>query len=143
MGTATGIVNFTRQLGGAVGVAIAASVMLSSLTRRLTAAFPGVKIQASEFLSPASSGTKIPPAAREAVRHAFSGALHQVFVTAVVMAALGALCVFLMPRGKATALRDEAHGHERPLDAVAPDAEIFVASDGEAEPNADRQPQPA
>jgi EmrB/QacA subfamily drug resistance transporter len=143
MGTATGIVNFTRQLGGAVGVAIAASVMLSSLTRRLTAAFPGVKIQASEFLSPASSGKKIPPAAQEAVRHAFSGALHQVFVTAVVMAVLGALCVFLMPRGKATALRDEAHGHELPLDAVAPDAEIFVASDDEAEPDANRQPQPA
>jgi EmrB/QacA subfamily drug resistance transporter len=133
MGTATGIVNFTRQLGGAVGVAIAASVMLTSLTHRLSAAFPGAKINASEFLSPASSTGRIPPAAQEAVRHAFSGALHQVFVTAAVIGALGLVCVLLMPRGKATALRDRAHGHEPP-DAVAPDAEVFVAADREQEP---------
>jgi EmrB/QacA subfamily drug resistance transporter len=134
MGTATGIVNFTRQLGGAVGVAIAASVMLTSLTHRLAAAFPGAKINASEFLSPASSGQKIPPAAQEAVRHAFSGALHEVFVTAAVIGALGLVCVLLMPRGKATALRDRAHGHEPSVDAVAPDAEVFVAADREEEP---------
>jgi EmrB/QacA subfamily drug resistance transporter len=144
MGTATGIVNFTRQLGGAVGVAIAASVMLTSLTHRLAEAFPGANIRASEFLSPASSGQRIPPAAREAVQHAFSGALHQVFVTAAVMGAIGLLCVFLMPRGKPAALRDQAHGHEPPVDAVAPDAEVFVAAEsadeasdtepGEAEP---------
>jgi EmrB/QacA subfamily drug resistance transporter len=137
MGTATGLVNFTRQLGGAVGVALAASVMLTSLTKRLTAAFPGAKIHASELLSPASSAKRIPPAAREAVRHAFSGALHQVFVTAVIIGALSALCVVLMPRGSATAVRDRAQGREPPLDAVAPDAEIFVAaeveSDGERE----------
>lgn len=54
------------------------------------------------------------------------------FVTAVVMGALGLLCVLLMPRGKATALRDRAHGHEPPRDAVAPDAEVFVAADQEA-----------
>ena len=134
MGTATGIVNFTRQLGGAIGVAVAASVMLTSLTHRLAEAFPGAKINSSDFLSPASAGQKIPPAAQEAVRHAFSGALHQVFVTAAVIGALGLLCVLLMPRGKPAAMRDRAHGHEPSVDAVAPDAEVFVAADREPEP---------
>jgi EmrB/QacA subfamily drug resistance transporter len=133
MGTATGLVNFTRQLGGAVGVAIAASVMLTSLTNRLSEAFPGADINASELLSPSSASRAIPPGAREAVRHAFSGALHQVFVTAAVMGAVGLLCVLLMPRGKPAALRDRVHGHEPAVDAVAPDAEVFVAADQEDE----------
>jgi EmrB/QacA subfamily drug resistance transporter len=133
MGTSTGIVNFTRQLGGAIGVAIASSVMLTTLTDRLAAAFPGAPIDSSELLSPASSGNSIPPAAQEAVRTAFSGALHQVFVTAAIIGVLGLLCVVLMPRGKATALRDRAHGHEPPLDAVAPDAEVYVATEQEPE----------
>jgi EmrB/QacA subfamily drug resistance transporter len=137
MGTATGLVNFTRQLGGAIGVAIAGSVLLTSLTQRLADAFPGSQMQSSDFLAPGSSVERIPPAAQEAVQHAFSGALHQVFVTAVVIGALGLLCVLLMPRGKATALRDRAHGHQPPPDAVAPDAEVFVATEHE------REPQPA
>jgi EmrB/QacA subfamily drug resistance transporter len=137
MGTATGIVNFTRQLGGAVGVAIAASVMLTSLTQRLAEAFPGTNINASQFLSPASSGQKVPPGAQGAVQQAFAGALHNVFVTATVIGAISLLCVLLMPRGKATALRDRAHGHEPLVDAVAPDAEVFVAADQE-----DGEPEP-
>ena len=40
MGVATGLVNFTRQLGGALGVAVAAAVMLSTLTDRLKTLFP-------------------------------------------------------------------------------------------------------
>jgi EmrB/QacA subfamily drug resistance transporter len=141
MGTATGIVNFTRQLGGAIGVAIAASVMLTSLSNRLADAFPGAQLQSSDFLAPGSSVERIPPAAQEAVQHAFAGALHQVFVAAALVGLLALFCVFLMPRGKATALRDRAHGHQPTPDAVAPDAEVFVAA--EAERERDKQPQPA
>ena len=41
MGVATGLVNFTRQLGGAVGVAAASSVMLNGLASRLERCVPG------------------------------------------------------------------------------------------------------
>jgi EmrB/QacA subfamily drug resistance transporter len=133
MGTATGIVNFTRQLGGALGVAIAASVMLSSLTNRLADALPGANINPNQLLAPGSSAQSIPPGAHDAVRSAFAGALHEVFVIAAVLGVLGLLCAFLMPRGKATALRDRAYGHEPPVDAVAPDAEVFVAAEQEEE----------
>ena len=40
MGVATGLVNFTRQLGGVFGVAIGAALMLTTLTDRLTQALP-------------------------------------------------------------------------------------------------------
>ena len=60
MGVATGLVNFTRQLGGAVGVAIAASVMLTSLTDRLTEAFGASAIDTNKVLAPTGQ-QKIPP----------------------------------------------------------------------------------
>lgn len=107
MGVATGLVNFTRQLGGAVGVAIAAAVLLGGLTRRLTEAFPGQTIDTSALVTP-TEGQTIPPAARQLVREAFAGSLHSVFVMALVVMVIGACTVLLMPRGSATQLRDEA-----------------------------------
>lgn len=139
MGTATGLVNFTRQLGGAIGVAVAASVMLTSLTNRLADAFPGSKIAASELLAPSSSARPLPPAAQEAVQGAFAGALHQVFITALVVGVVATACVFLMPRGGATALRDRSQGHAPPPDAFAPDAEVYIAGETELELEDERE----
>jgi hypothetical protein len=133
MGTATGLVNFTRQLGGAIGVAVAGSVMLTSLTNRLAEAFPGSKITAGDLLAPSSSAQPLPKAAQEAVRVAFAGALHQVFITALLVGLIASACVFLMPRGGATALRDRAQGHAPPPDAFAPDAEVYIAGETELE----------
>jgi hypothetical protein len=129
MGTATGLVNFTRQLGGALGVALAGSVMLTSLTSRLEDAFPGAKIPAGELLSPSSSSKPLPPGAQHAVQEAFAGALHEVFITALIIGVVLCACIFLMPRGHATALRDRAQGHALPPDALAPDAEVFIAGE--------------
>ena len=42
MGVATGLVNFTRQLGGAIGVAIASSVMVNALDRQAAHGVPGL-----------------------------------------------------------------------------------------------------
>jgi EmrB/QacA subfamily drug resistance transporter len=110
MGIATGLVNFTRQLGGAVGVAVASSVMLNGLTSRLASAFPGQAIDTSSLLSPSRSEAAIPPAAADLVRGAFAGALHSVFVMTLFVVIVGAFTVLLMPRGSATELRDRAQG---------------------------------
>ena len=133
MGTATGLVNFTRQLGGALGVALAGSVMLTSLTSRLEDAFPGAKIPAGDLLSPSSSSRPLPPGAQHAVQEAFAGALHEVFITALIIGALLCACIFLMPRGHATALRDRSQGHAPPPDALGPDAEVYIAGETELE----------
>jgi EmrB/QacA subfamily drug resistance transporter len=123
MGVATGLVNFTRQLGGAVGVAIAASVMLTSLTSRLTEAFGVGAIDTNQVLSPAAQ-QDIPPAVRDTVADAFAGALHEVFWVAFVIALLGLVCTLLMPRGAAAKLRDAAR-EEAKVDSLSPDGETY------------------
>ena len=109
MGVATGLVNFTRQLGGAVGVAVAAAILFGGLTRRLAAAFPGQEIDTSSLLVPSDGNQTIPESAQDLVREAFAGALHNVFVMTFLVIVVGAISVLLMPRGSATELRDQAH----------------------------------
>lgn len=141
MGVTTGLINFTRQLGGAIGVAVATSVMLTSLTSRLSAAFGGVAVDASKVLTP-SSGSTIPPALQAKVSEAFAGALHQVFWVGVVVAALGLVCTVLMPRGTAAKIRDGLQ-REVELDSLSPEGETFAVTDpSDPEPDAGPGPQP-
>jgi MFS family permease len=125
MGVATGLVNFTRQLGGAIGVAIAGSVMLTTLTNRLEEAF-GSGVNASELLTPTDSSTPLSGSAKASVAEAFSDALHRTFWVAVVVVVLGLLCTLLMPRGSATDIRDKARENDLPIDRLAADGETFA-----------------
>lgn len=125
MGVATGLVNFTRQLGGAIGVAIAASVLLSDLATRLTEAF-GTAVDPGDLLTPSSS-SQIPPGARATVRDAFSGSLNNTFWVAVIVAVVGVACTLLMPRGKAAHIRDAART-EAKLDSQSPEGETFAVA---------------
>jgi len=133
MGVATGLVNFTRQLGGAVGVAIASSVMVNALDSRLRAAFPGQHVDANRLLAPTSSASPVPASAANVVRHAFSDSLHRAFVATFAIACVGILTILLMPRGSATAIRDEAHGHV-PEEPLTPEGETFVIATPVDEP---------
>ena len=108
MGVATGLVNFTRQLGGVFGVAVGAALMLTTLTSRLTELLPGAHIKAAELLSPAAAA-RFPAETQDLVRGAFADALHVVFVAALVIVLVGMLTVALMPGGKPAAIRDAAH----------------------------------
>jgi EmrB/QacA subfamily drug resistance transporter len=133
MGVATGVINFVRQLGGVIGVAVFAAVLLSTLTSRLATAFPGSHIPAGSLLSP-QTAKSFPPAAQALVRQAFADALHPVFVITMCIAALGALSTLLMPRIKATAIRDDAYGRLDLEEPLLPDGEtLFVGSPFEPE----------
>jgi EmrB/QacA subfamily drug resistance transporter len=123
MGVATGLVNFTRQLGGAVGVALAASVMLTSLTDRLTEAFGASAIDTNQVLAPTGQ-QHIPPAVQDTVADAFAGALHRTFWVACFVAIAGLACTVLMPRGAAAKLRDEARSESK-LDSLSPEGETY------------------
>jgi EmrB/QacA subfamily drug resistance transporter len=123
MGVATGLTNFTRQLGGVFGVAVAAALMLTVLTERLKELFPGTRIKAASLLSP-QAAARFPAETQDLVRGAFSDALHVVFVGALVIAVVGLLTVALMPGGKPTDIRDAAHGV--PIESVLPDGEMLV-----------------
>jgi EmrB/QacA subfamily drug resistance transporter len=125
MGVATGLVNFSRQLGGAIGVAVAASVMLNVLAGRLEKAF-GTRVDASKLLTPTEGGQRLTGAAQSKVAQAFSDALHVTFWVAVGVAVVGVLFTFLMPRGSATEIRDEARRDDLPRDALLADGETFA-----------------
>jgi EmrB/QacA subfamily drug resistance transporter len=132
MGVATGLINFTRQLGGAIGVALAASVLLTTLANRLRDAFGDAGIDTAKLLTPTERQTKLPPAAREAVRDAFAGALHRTFWVAVAVALIGLVFTLLMPRGRAADIRDKARREELPADALIADGETFaIVDDGD------------
>ena len=100
MGVATGLVNFTRQLGGVFGVAIGAALMLTTLTDRLQEALPRAHIKAGELLSPQAAG-RFPAATQDIVRGAFADALHVVFVAALVIVLVGMLTIALDARRQA------------------------------------------
>jgi predicted MFS family arabinose efflux permease len=127
MGIATGMVNFTRQLGGVFGVAVGAALMLTTLANRLVEEFPGAHIKASALLSP-QAAARFPPETQHLVREAFSDALHVVFVAALVIVIMGIATIVLMPGGSPLAIRDAAHAVvEEPL----PDGEtLLIAPSG-------------
>jgi EmrB/QacA subfamily drug resistance transporter len=123
MGVATGLTNFTRQLGGVFGVAVAAALMLATLTDRLAELFPGNHIKAGSLLSPQAAAS-FPAETQDLVRGAFADALHVVFIATLVIAIVGMLTVALMPGGKPTDIRDAAHG--MPIESVLPDGEVLL-----------------
>jgi EmrB/QacA subfamily drug resistance transporter len=125
MGVSTGLINFTRQLGGAVGIAVAASVLLTTLTDRLEQAFGSTAFNTSKLLTPTAKDAKLDPATQRIVSDAFAGALHRAFWVAVAVAIIGLVCTRLMPRGSATEIRDRARSDAK-LDAVGVDGETFA-----------------
>ncbi len=137
MGVANGLVNFTRQLGGVFGVAIAAALMLSTLTDRLKELFPGAQIKAGSLLSP-QAASRFPPETQHLVRGAFADALHVVFVAALVIVLIGMLTVALMPGGKPADIRDAAHAAQP--EPVLPDGEILFVGPALATTEAEAPP---
>jgi MFS family permease len=125
MGVSTGLINFTRQLGGAVGIAVAASVLLSSVTSRLEKAFGTHAFNTSKLLAPTSTATKLDPGTQRIVSESFAGALHRTFWVAVSVAVIGLICTRMMPKGSATEIRDRARSDAK-LDAVGVDGETFA-----------------
>ena len=123
MGVATGLVNFTRQLGGVFGVAVGAELMLTTLTNRLAELFPHTHIKAGSLLSPQAAAS-FPPETQHLVRGAFSDALHVVFMAALVIVLVGIASVALMPGGKPADIRDAARA---PVpEPVLPDGEMLL-----------------
>ena len=141
MGIANALVNFTRQLGGALGVAIAAAIALGSLTSRMEVLFPGSHIKPGALLSP-QPAKSFPPETQELVRHAFADSIHLVFVFVFGVTIVCLFLTFLMPRGSALAIRDAMRSEdadsielEERLESVMPDGEILLLSNPVDEEN--------
>ena len=107
LGVATSLNQFSRSIGGAVGVAVMGAVLTSSLAGQLNrAADEGqiTKTQAQEFAS--NPNALIEPSAKAAVpaetlavlQSSLAKAIHPVFWAGAVMAGLGLLVVLFLPR---------------------------------------------
>jgi EmrB/QacA subfamily drug resistance transporter len=100
LGTATATLQFSRSIGGTLGV----SVMGVILTEQLAANLASVGISAAtvslgELIDPGKQGAAA-SALDETVRSALAGALDGVFVAAFIAAAAALAVTFLTPRGR-------------------------------------------
>ena len=81
---------FFRSMGGAFGVSVFGAIFSNRLTAELTSALHGLHVPPGFKIADAESNPKLikqlPPALRDPIRHAFSLALHPVFLTAVPVA---------------------------------------------------------
>ncbi len=99
MGVATSLINFTRQIGGAVGIAIAGAIFFNALASRLTVVF-GRPFAAADLSSPTSGNSTVPKALQPLVARAFSDSLHVLFVACLVLGVITFFSSIFMPRGK-------------------------------------------
>lgn len=121
LGTATSTVQFSRSIGGALGV----SVMGALLSFRLHAALAAAGLDPSGARSADLVNGLLDPLARSEaagaitgmLRNALAGAIQGVFLVALVAAALGLAATAMVPRGRIAQLaarREEAGARSVP-----------------------------
>jgi EmrB/QacA subfamily drug resistance transporter len=90
LGAATSGVTFFRTIGGSFGVSVFGAIFSNQLASQLAAALKGVPLppgfSAAEVQSNTSALRKLPADIQHLILHAFSAALHPVFLTAVPVA---------------------------------------------------------
>ena len=109
LGVATSLNQFSRSIGGAVGVAVMGAVLTASLAGQLNkAADKGqlTKVQAEEFASnpnaliEPSAKASVPAETLAVLQSSLAKAIHPVFWAGAVMAGLGLLVVLFLPGEK-------------------------------------------
>jgi MFS family permease len=95
LGVATASTQFFRSIGGAFGVAVLGSILISRLTGQLVARLgPGARaIDPESLLQP---GRHISPDTMAAVRDGLATSLHTVFMAGLPVMGLALVCAFLL-----------------------------------------------
>jgi EmrB/QacA subfamily drug resistance transporter len=115
LGTATSMVQFSRSIGGTLGV----SVMGAALSLRLASGLEAAgldpnAVKVDELLDPLA-GANATAAMQGALRDALTSAIQIVFVIAFVAAALALLVTFFAPKGRIAQLAAQrGQGEEAP-----------------------------
>ena len=98
LGTATATVQFSRSIGGTLGVSVMGVILSTQLAANLRAAgAEAIGISLNSLLRPA--GDVSAPAVSEVLRGALTGALQSVFLAALIAAVAGLVVTALAPRG--------------------------------------------
>lgn len=102
LGTATSTLQFSRSIGGTIGVSVLGVYLSSRLAKLLIeSGFSIGSVSLSSLVNP-TPGTEV--AMSETIRVALSGAMANMFYIAFGAAILGLLIVFFTPAGKVTQL---------------------------------------
>ena len=98
LGAATSAVQFSRSIGGTLGVGVLGVYLSSQLTAYLLSSGADPAVTSLDSLLDPIAG--VSAAVGGPLRHALGGAIANLFVVAFVIAALGLLAVFFTPRGR-------------------------------------------
>jgi len=119
LGVATSLNQFSRAIGGAIGVAIMGAVLSAGLAGNLrSAASTGALTPQQAEAFAANPNALIEPGARASVapetlaalQTALSDAIHPVFWVGALMAALGLITVLFLPKAKEIGERENVDG---------------------------------
>ncbi|MCB0061148.1 MAG: MFS transporter [Caldilineaceae bacterium] len=129
MGTATSTLQFSRNIGGTLGVSVMGAVLAMRLASGLTAA--GVdpnSVSLDSMIDPVAStgGSDAAAMVDSTLQVALGNAIQGIFWIAFIAAVLALAATFLAPRGRvsAHAVEDEAVEGEQPLEAAQPSVAI-------------------
>jgi hypothetical protein len=100
MGAATSTIQFSRSIGGALGVSVMGVVLSLRLVTLLTAAGLDPTVISVDSLLDPLTRTATPLVLEDALRSALAGAIQGVFVIAFIAAALGLVAAAFAPRGR-------------------------------------------
>jgi EmrB/QacA subfamily drug resistance transporter len=118
LGVATSGASLFRSMGGSIGTPIFGAILTSGLSTNLHAALPeaGRVAQLTSGATPAAIAG-LPPAIRDAFRHAYVDALHPVFLTGAAVAAVAFGLTWFI---KEVALRKTVAGQGVPESIASP-----------------------
>ena len=91
IGAATSTATFFRSIGGSVGVAVFGAIFAARLTDEIAKVFPGGGLRGLDshsLLGSPEAIKRLPNAVHEPLLHAFSNALHTVFLWGMLLSAL-------------------------------------------------------
>jgi EmrB/QacA subfamily drug resistance transporter len=100
LGTATATLQFSRSIGGTLGVSVMGVILTAQLAANLAAAgISAATVSLGELIDPSKQGAAA-TALDETVRGALAGAIDSVFVASFIAAGLALAVTFLTPRGR-------------------------------------------
>jgi len=134
LGAATSGVTFFRTIGGSFGVSVFGAIFANQLASQLTAALRGRQlpkgISAASVQSNSSVLKELPADLRQAILHAYSLALHPVFLTAVPVAAVAFVLAWFLREVPLRTATGEANPAADTLRSAASAADLGEAMGG-------------
>ena len=119
MGTATATLQFSRSIGGTLGVSVMGVILATNLAANLRAAGAETAgFSLDTLLRPVGGAAAAVPAVNAVLRGALTAALQSVFIAALIAAVAGLFATLLAPRGNVLQITPAIEAAEAELPAA-------------------------